>query len=170
MTWRTRRSSRKYRLRDLRYWLTCKYCSGLGPRAISVSSVHLPAVQPSTHTPLCGCGLLIVPHLSPSLPPSHLPLFGHTIPQTTFPFPCPPHPSFHVHRPSLAHPSLPFHVVFFCTVFSLSSPFFSELDPSVCLSCYLLIQFCPSPSTHSSTYAPRTDFEQEFILYPACGA
>lgn len=139
VTWRTRRSSRKCRLRDLRYAWTCEYCSCLEPWGFRVSSVRPRTVPPSTHAFLW----IHIPHPSlirvASPIPSFLPSFNHTVPQITI------HPAYpplcisiHVHMPSF-HPS-PSLCLFFLPFSMLSSlplffPFLQTLTPlSVFLS------------------------------------
>lgn len=145
VTWRTGRSSRKCRLRDLRYLLVCKYWSGLEKRG----RVH--KLCPSFHRPSLHAyafiWMLLISHISSSLPPSLLPsttLF-HKLPVHST---CPPPPvSVQLHKPPLVHPSSPFHVFMVLFLFILASLplFFSpDLDPV----CPPLVYFCrPHPLT-----------------------
>lgn len=69
VTWRTRRSSRKCRLRDLRYQWPCKYYLGLEPSLFALSVLR-PSLMPFL-------GSIILLHLQfmflPLLPPFCLP-------------------------------------------------------------------------------------------------
>lgn len=139
VTWRTRQSSRKCRLRDSRYLWTCQCCSGLEQRGLLCKlcpSFHHPSIH--SHASIWIYIAHPTPTGVPSFPRSLPPFFNHTAPQTAYPSPYPPPSiSFHLHLPSSVHSSPPsicptfISSFFFLLVYSFSLQTLTSLSAHV---------------------------------------
>lgn len=182
VTWRTRRSSRKCRLRDLRYLWTCKYYSGREKWGFCVSSVCPPIIPPPAHVFLW----IHIPSLSPirvpspptppfcllstarshkylSIQPTHL----HPSPSTFVHLRPPLSTSIHGHVPSL-HPSSPSVSSSFLSQVSSLPLIFPLLQTLTPLSVHVFNREASSARLHSPTHALMHAREEADVQKSRC--